>query len=305
MYNEAFKNQYIEDNTDYREGKKLLPMMFNTIEMYEERYEKDLCNFTLPEIQNYFNGLATSSIARCLNIRSQFIKYSQYCQERGLIKDNQIHWQEVDRQFLNKCINVGKLDLEHVTREELLKMLGKLPNPSDKFVILGIFEGICDHGYHDFHHMSMIQFNKTKDGIWLNLTRGALSVSQQLYDFALESSETFVRYTENSSDGRKVYNPNDSYVVKVKANAKEDTFYSWMRMISNMLTKVKKDMDAPYVTQSALTNSGRLDYIKQNLKEGEDVREYIVKNREQLEYRHGVIQNVSDLVEQYNNYYGN
>lgn len=305
MYNEEFKKQYIEDDTTNRCTAVQLPLMFRTIASDEERLGKDLCNFTITDIEDYYNGLGTSSMARCLNIRSQFIKYSQYCQLKGLIKDNQIHWLEVDRNFLLRCINTGKRKSEFVSRKQLLLDIQKFLNPVDQFIVLGLFEGICGYMYTDFRHISTLQFTKTNGGYWVSLADNerVLKVSDKLFEIAVESENEYRRYTENNIDGKLIYNQADPYIVKEKNNVTNKTMHNFMRVISNTLSALKKEYDLPYLTQAALTNSGRVNYIHENLREGESLFDYITQNASVLEQRYGKMQSVKEIMEHYHQLY--
>lgn len=305
LYNAELKNQYIADDTTNRSTQILLPLMFATITDDEKRLGKDLSNFTIADISEYFHGLATASIARCLNIKAQFVKYSQYCQQKGLITDNQIHWQEVDRDFLMQCINYGKYQRQLVTREELVQVTDSLLNPSDRFVVLGLFEGICGNFYSDFRNLHMYQFEPNPKGGYLLFVGGrTLEVSELLYEYAKESADTYVVYTKEGKE-KKVYAESDPYIIKQRSNSTSDSYNAFMRVISNKLSKLKKECEEPYFTQASLTNSGRIAYIHEHLNVGEDVEEYIKAHKAELIERFGYYQRLSELVEQYNELYHN
>lgn len=305
MYNEALKNQFIKDDCTNKNFDKFMARYFETAAKYEEEYNKDLCNFNIQEIENYFLGLSTSSIDRCQNIKAQFIKYCQYCQERNLIDDNQIHWQEVDSEFLRRTLNIGKLNEQLITRKKLLSDLNQLNNASDMFIILGIFEGLCGNLYKDFYHLDIKQFKKKSNKIILKLEDKELEVSDKLYELACESADTYERIP-NFIDAKKnnKLNPEDPWVLKRSINSRFDNINNHMHNLCKRIASIKKDFEFPYCTQAGLMNSGRLYYMyklsENNKIEPEQV---LKKNFDKITERYGRIQVKGTIIKQYKQLY--
>lgn len=307
MYNEEFKMQYLKDDSSNKNLNNFMPTIFEKIGKFEEEYNKDLCNFNIEEIENFFTSLSTSSINRCLNIRSQFIKYCIYCEERNMIDDHQIHWEEADRQFIINCINYGKRIEELVTRDDLLKTLNHLENGRDKFIPLAIFEGICGNRYRDFVSLTLDNFTVKKDKYIINVNGHKKEVSKQLYYYAEEAAESYVLYSERFPNGRKVFNDSDNRVVKISKCSKLDYQFeelAYLHKISNIISSIKNKTGKGFITQSALVNSGRLYYIYVNKPKDTDINSYISKNRKKLSDLFGRIQSIKAIAEQYNILYG-
>lgn len=305
MFNEALKRQFINDDATNRNFDKFMARYFETIAKYEEEYDKDLCNFNIQEIENYFVGLSTSSLERCQNIKAQFIKYCQYCQKRNLIDDNQIHWQEVDSAFLKRTLNIGKLNGQLVTRKQLLKDLDQLNNASDMFIILGIFEGLCGNMYKDFYHLDIKQFKKKSGKIILKLEDKELEVSEKLYELALESVDTYIRIP-NDINAKKVakLNPEDEWVIKRSINAQYDDEISNMHNICKRIAALKRDFEFPYYTQAGLINSGRLYYMYKLSDNNKIEPEHILKQYyDDITKCFGRIQVKGNVIEQYKQIY--
>lgn len=307
MYNEEFKKQFIADDANNKNFEKFMPTFFESIAKYEEEYNKDLCNFNIEEIRNYFTSLSTSSINRCMNIRSQFIKYSAYCEERNMVNDHQIHWEEADRQFVLNCINFGKVKSELVLRETLLRTINKFENARDKFLPLAIFEGVCGNMYSDFRELTMDDFLPNGEKYDLILPNRTIDVTKQLYYYAEESSESYVLYSERFQKGRAIFDTNDRRIIKRNKLASDtvaDPGMSFLHKISNMLSKIKVNTGEAFFSQSALVNSGRLYYIYTHKEPGQKPYDYISLYRDMLTDRFGRIQSISGVVEQYEMLYG-
>lgn len=307
MYNEEFKMQYLKDDSSNKSLLNFMPTLFENIGKFEEEYKKDLCNFNIEEIENFFTALSTSSINRCLNIRSQFIKYCVYCEARNMIDDHQIHWEEADRQFISNCINYGKRIEELVTRDDLLQALNHLANGRDKFIPLAIFEGICGNRYKDFKTLTLKDFIARKNKYIVNINGNKKEVSKQLYYYAEEAANSYVIYSERFPNGRKVFEEYDNRVVKMNKNSRLDYHYeelAYLHKISNILSSIKNKTGKGFITQSALVNSGRLYYIYINQPKDTDVYTYISQNRDKLTNLFGRIQSIEGIVEQFNILYG-
>lgn len=307
MFNEEFKMQYIKDDSSNKNFANFMPSLFETIAKYEEEYQKDLCCFNIEEIGCYFTGLSTSSVARCLNIRSQFIKYSVYCEERNMIDDHQIHWEEADKQFIINCINYGKQMEELVSRDEVLKTINGFPNPRDKFLPLAIFEGICGNRYRDFLNLTMRNFSEKNGKYTVRLENKTVEISKQLYYYAEEAAETFSLYSDGFPNGRKLFDENDKRIIKMSKRSFVDydnQEMAYLHKISNMLSSIKNRTEKSFMSQSALVNSGRLYYINIHKPSNEDTFNYVSQNRELLSDLFGRIQTVEGIVNQYNIVYG-
>lgn len=304
MYNEALKEQFIKEDTTNKNFDKFMARYFKTVEKYEDEYHKDLCNFNIQEIENYFVGLSTSSLIRCQNIKAQFIKYSQYCLERNMVADNQIHWQEVDSIFLKRVINIGKRMNQFVTRKELLEDINILNNSSEAFIILGIFEGMGGNKYSDFYHLETEQFFESKGKKYIKLENNELEISDVLYELAFESATSYVRIPHSYECSKVVKLMNEPYVIKRAINSTTDSLVTNLHNISLLLNRVKNDYDFHYCTLSALTNSGRLDYIhKLVLNDKKDVKTVVKNHISEIVERYGRIQNKSDIINDYNALY--
>lgn len=305
MYNEELKKQFIKDDVTNKNFDKFMTRYFKTIEKYEEEYHKDLSNFNIQEIENYFVGLSTASYERCQNIKSQFIKYSQYCQQRNMIEDNQIHWQEVDGDFLKRTINVGKLEGQYVTRERLLKDLNQFDNASDIFVVLGIFEGLCGNNYKDFYHLSIDQFKIKNDKVFVELKDKTLEVSYKLYEIGLESSKCYERIP-NVINSKKItkLNAEDPWIIKRAANSVTDTEAAHFHNFSLRLARLRRSYGLPYCNQMALINSGRLDFLHRIIgNEKKDVAKVLKENFDEITRIYGRIQVKGNLIEKYKELY--
>ena len=306
MYNEAFKRQFIKDDTTNKNFDKFMPRYFETIEKYEKEYGKDLCNFNVQEIENYFLGLSTASFERCQNIKAQFIKYSQYCLERNMVDDNQIHWQEIDGEYIKRILNQGKINGQLVTKEQLLMDLMRLDNASDMFIVLSIFEGICGNKYKDLHHLDIKQFYEKNGKYFVKLKDKNIEISQKLYDLAFESASCYLNYPITLGAKREVrLNKEDPWVLKRAANSTVDDENTNIHRISNRLAAIRNIYSLPYCTQSALMTSGRLhclyvwsDYGKR------DIEDVLNEHFEEITMLYGRIQVKSALIDKYKQLYG-
>ena len=142
MYNEERKRQYLNEKSETAVIAQNLVNAFNDAAQMEEKYGRDLCEWTSEEIMNFYRYLSTSSVQRLVQLNSSLVAYTNWCLMNGLVSDNQNHFSELKTETLIRCADVKKLLGTVITREQLLDEISVLPNYVDRFIFLGLFEGI-------------------------------------------------------------------------------------------------------------------------------------------------------------------
>ena len=145
-FNKEFKMQYLDEN-EYRNIniKTTVDLLFRRIANTERLLNKDLYDFSVEEILGFYKYLSTPSLESLMIMHNQYKLYSAYALNRGLIKDNQNHYAEIDNETLKSCVHAGLAKAKIITRSELLDILNSsyVENVSDKVIALSIFEGIA------------------------------------------------------------------------------------------------------------------------------------------------------------------
>lgn len=140
MYNEAVKKEFIssvESSSIISEG--YVQNVFNKVGFFEERFEKDCCNFNDNEIYECFLGLFHSSVDTLIVVKSMLSRYTNLCISKGLSIDNIDRYGLMRRFELEKCII--KKDI-YVSPHKLNEQLSKIQTGCDQFLWYGVYRGL-------------------------------------------------------------------------------------------------------------------------------------------------------------------
>lgn len=142
MYNEKRKQDYLDiKSADYTQSTNLRDMFVRS-EQREEKYGRDIAEWTSDEIISFYKYTSTYSIQSLVQAHNGLTDYTNWCILNGMVSDNQNHFSEIKTDILCTCVDSNRLKTMVVTRPQLLEALSKMVNATDKFIFLGLFEGI-------------------------------------------------------------------------------------------------------------------------------------------------------------------
>ena len=267
FYNPELKIQYIEEKSqEVIISSNYLECQFNKTCKMENELDKDLSNFTVYEIVEYYKMLNASSFDTLFVMNSQFSMYTQWCLQKSLVKDNQNHFLEMTLEHLKDCLNKALVDMKIVTREMILNWIDDLPNPKDQFVLLGLFEGLKGK---DFCELSKLRPENIKGDIATLCTGREIHLSNKLLkiisDCVIED-----KYYSISGNGTKVMPLLDKgFVIKDYPNARVDVSdFQAGRKIYNSITRILNYFDVgSFMTANSVFESGKIQMIKERAKE--------------------------------------
>ncbi len=295
FYNHEQKERYFsERENSYRKIRLVMRTFFNITKEYEEMLDKDCSNFTSNEILNMYSSCSTRSWEQLLNFNSQLKIYTAWCIKENLVQDCQNHYEEIDKNDMYNCLNLGLKENMVVTRKELEKTLQQMPNVSDQFLALAFFEGIGGVSYSDFYNLMPEQFK----GNTLELKNRKIKVSTMLAERARESAEEYQKYNMEGPL-RTGYRLEDPCVVKDSSNALTNTEFRNFKRIQRRIRTLETEYGKAF-GYVGLRNSGRIDMLKHLMKEdkSEDIRETYDKHKDEIENRYGRLQRVHRWIEE-------
>lgn len=263
MYNEDIKNRFIEEkNKTTILPDKVLERLFDKTEKFENEYSKDICNFTVFEIREFYKSLCVSSEASLTMTNSYLTMYTMWCLNENLVKDNQNHFAEFGLEEILNCLNKVKEKAKIVSRETIISWCNKLPNARDKYVLLGIFEGLKSK---NFKGIIDLRYEDVT-GNQLKLSDGrVINVSDDLIRY-IEMCKTETHYQGlNDVSGKVSALIDEGYVLKRFVNSKQRPTYD---LIWTQLKRILKFVEAYHgITIMDIQNSGKIDMIKRRSKE--------------------------------------
>ncbi len=209
MYNQELKERYRKEKESYTTvSTYYFSSLFKRTEPFEESLNKDISNFTTYEIINMYKTLAIMSLDTIATMNSNLSMYTQWCIQENLVNDYQNHFLEIDRDMMVSFVNKLAMDKKIVSRKQIIEWCQQLPNPSDSFCLLGLFEGIRGGGYlelafakiEDFHDNTFIAYNGREIKVSLTLIEYA-EQSNETLDYQ-SISKTMVKEVTLSENGR-------------------------------------------------------------------------------------------------------
>ena len=269
MFNEDRKRRYI----DLKEANVTLPYrslerLFTSTAVFEEKLNKDVCEWTTTEIMEYYKYLDAYSLSSLVVCNSNLSLYASWCLTEILIPDAQNHYLEIRPDMLSACINKEYLTRMIITRDELVNLIDQLPNYTDRYMFLAFFEGICGPEYCEM-------VNATEDDIDGNMihlcTGRSIEISDKLKDvahFAAAEQE----YQAYGLSGRILkYSDLDPPNLIFKTVARREikrTSGAVMQAAGRRFDKAKQLMGMPQrTTVKSIILSGKIHFIKQLMKE--------------------------------------
>lgn len=302
-YNKERKDGYIEETKEGKLNyKEQMETCFSNTEPKETELEKDVCDFSKEEYIDFLKSLSTSSYERLLVVVSQLNRYAHWCSERKLQNGNYFP-DELSTIELNDCC-LKKDNI--ITREQLLKEISILPNPSDQFVVLALFEGICGIGYNEFLELTMDDFEETENGYVVHLPTRDLTVTQKLYEIADLSSKEYknYRYAEGLTFDTREFK-HSKKIIKEQHQTFADSEKQKGIRIKNKLSRIEKYLGDPKIKKAALFESGRIHMIKELMKNEhiDDMFEILQKYEKEISERYGKVQSKQRWALRYAEYF--
>ena len=288
-YNEEFKIQYLNDSKFRNNNiEKTVGLLFRRIAPKEEMLGKDLYDFTVTEILGFYKYLFTPSLESLMIMNNQYKLYAAYALKRGMIKDNQNHYAEIDNKTLQTCVHTTLLTSKVISRADLLDILtsSDVQNVSDKVIALAIFEGISGKNMTELTHLEPTDINPQTKIVTLVSGR-KLVLSDKLIDWCLESANEYCFYNDAAEKQNKKYIETDTRVLKRLSNSTVDTNLSRHKTINRRLDYLISATNCNVFTIGALKESGRLEMIRILRENGKTLNEAL--GDKDMLYRYGDI----------------
>lgn len=265
-YNKDLKKRYIREkekrlsvSSDY------IDVQFRKTAEREHELDKDLSNWTLYEIVEFYKLLNVCTFESLLCLNSTLSQYTQFCLENNLVRDNQNHYLECKNEILTGCLNKAIIDKKIVDRNTVLKWTYELPNPKDQFILLGLFEFGKSKDFKD------IVYAREKDvnGYTLKLSDRTVKISPELYYIIKNCIEENVYHSISGKGVKEMPLIDYGYIVKSYPNQNisisdfqkgRNIYISCQRIFSYLGV-------GEWMSPNAIAESGKMYMIKQKAKE--------------------------------------
>lgn len=286
MYNEELKRRYIEEKTESSTlPSNYLECQFNKIGVYEKELNKDVHDFTVYEIIEYYKMLSVASLEVLAVLNSHLSLYTQWCLGQSIVKDNQNHYEEIELETMKRCLNKVLVEKKIVSREQVLAWTASLPNPKDQVVLLGLFEGMKGKDFCDFVNLKPSDINENQ----LVLNNRNIDVSDELLKYIEDSIRVETYYSCSGGETKTMPLVDRGYVIKYYPNTKENTSaFQKGRVIYNGVARSLSYVGVlDYMSANSIFESGKIHMIKERSKQlGISAKEYVYSEYiKEVEYR--------------------
>lgn len=258
MYNKERKQEYLRHMVeDLGRTSQSSSALFNKTEDYEKLFNKDLCDFTFPEIDKLLSVFSVSSINALRKNISVLRKYTDWCCSCNLSIDNINHYDEINMDIENLQKYLNKERSVCPSREQVLKDISKIRNCSDKFLILALFEGVRTEAPGELLRVKIDKLN----GNILTFENGEEKIlSEKLVALAKISSEE-TEYI--SATGTASALSMEGNIVNSRKNARNDSLEALNLRLTNRLIVLRKKLDIPYLTIPRLYTAGIVEQFRE------------------------------------------
>lgn len=277
MYNEDRKRRFITlKESDTSLSQYYLPSIFRKSESIEEKLGKDLCEWTITEIIDFYKYIDNNSFDSLSVINSNYTQYTTWCLKEGFVPDGQNHFLEITPQIILECINNSYFDKSIITRDELISNVDQLNNFTDRFMFYALFEGICGA---EFCEITEAKISDVEENIIHLCTGRDLKISSKLKDVIAETAmeTTYETFGENQrifpyrlEDSDKIF----KMVRNVSGSASGKTVSKRYARCADAIGISR------LITPKRLMLSGKFHYIKEVMrKEGLTIDEFLANDR--------------------------
>ena len=285
-YNKQVKEIFLSEIDLSKYPNRWWERLFEKTKSFEEKYGKDFCCFTTPEIIEIYKYLDIKSFESIMVININLIKYGDWALMNGLITDGQNHFSEIRNEVLRDCINEVGLNKSIISLEDLKNILPKIRNEQDRYIFYAVFEGIKGKNYCEIVQLKMDDLDqknctaKLVSGRTINVAKDFIYIASDA-----DKQREYVRSDENIIP----LIPGE-YIYKEKNNSRG---VNTPRSVQTAFLKVVESVGvSKYITASSVYNSGFIHYLNIRAKDNDmTVEELFESNNGEL---------VQDIVDKYN-----
>lgn len=282
-YNEEIKKNYLEYCAQHSETERYITTedrVFRQTFEYEKELEKDCCNFTISEIIIFMQRRFSTSLESLNVIVSILRSYTNWCVERNMVDDSQNHYNEVTHELMISCLNTCIVEDKIISRKDLLHQIRDsiIMNPSDKALMLALFEGICGTNMDDLVTLNCDNICEVKDKTDSSKKKKYIVSLNSGKEF--EISEELVKYCRESQD-EYYYTMANGYVAPLlktdrgvfKNIDRTDANSISRKTLYNKMVRIKDKLGLTYLTTNSLRESGRIEMVRDMVNKGVSIND--------------------------------
>lgn len=284
VFNQEIKERFLNEIDISQYPNRWWERVFEKSSMFEEKYNKDLLEFTAAEITEFYKFI-DGSLETLIVMNLNLIKYGDWGLNNNMIMDGQNHFSEFDNELLNRCVSQISLRKSIISLDDLRSLSNQFPNAQDKFLFWALFEGIKGKEYSDLTSLRMEDLNENActatlaSGKIVNVMREFINICYQA-----DKEEEYKSF-DGTSHPKKCIDMGfiwkDKQIVTVH---KDKSIYNTIvRNIANLgLSK--------FLSGNSIFQSGMIYYLNQRALENDTTVKKLFEHPEDIQ----------DILEKYN-----
>lgn len=225
MYNEGVKNAFIEKaKAENNTGVLKQKYIFNKTERFEEKLQKDIALFNKNELSDMYKNLDLS-LSSFYVMHSFLRKYAKFYSGNFYVLCPILEMSHEEIRNIYNQKEKKPIEKNVFPVRDFFKKIDDLKNPSDKFLMYGLFQGIRGISNCELAFSTMEDCNTESREIWLagfdndvvNPKMRLYRADKKLFDYALDASKTYnyITYDEEEQVIPLVSNK----IIKVKTES--------------------------------------------------------------------------------------
>lgn len=303
MYNSEIKERYLEEKK-FESHDNSMNTRVQFIRCAEKEFElgKDVSNWTLYEIKEYYKLMNVSSNYTLKNINSRFSMYTQFCLSNNLVVDNQNHYLEFDDDMIMDCLNKSLINKRILDKETVYRLIDELPNARDQFILLSYFEFGRSKDNVDVVNARP----EDVDGNTLKLPTREVEISDKMIAVINDCMEEEKYFSITGKEKKSVLLEDNGYIVKNYPNQKSNSAFQRGRNVYMACKRAFEYLGVPWLNANAFMESGKICMVKKRSEElGVSPKEYIYSDHKlELENQYDFKLVPSTFYRKYKDYLG-
>lgn len=278
MFNRDAKERFIKEYLATREiAPTAVENVFNSVSRLEELYNKDVCNFTRPEIIDFYQSLNAKSKERLSMTNSILKEYKTWCIENGFCYDATPYFDTFTIDDFKNYISKNILENKYIGEKTLKSYLDEIINPQDQLLLVLLYNGIKGKQLCEVINLHVNQIK----GNELHLCTGrVVKVDDSVIDLIRETDNTYIYYSYG--DNPRQWELVGDKVFKNTKSVRSDSMASIYHRFTTKMVNLQKMFDNPELTINRVAISGMLNALKKEAdKHNITVRELILSKKAQ------------------------
>ena len=219
VYNKQNKEWFLSTIDLSKYPSRWWERVFEKTYLFEKSKDKDLYNFTVPEILEFYKYLDVPTLTPLVVYNTNLVKYAQWALNENLVTDNQNHFNNIDNEILLTCVNILKINQSIILYDDFMNIINtRIANEQDRYIFMCMFEGIQGKDFEEIVNLKMTDIDEKNNTVRLCTGREMCVLKEfPLIARAADAQTTYLGLTDKEREIKLIPN---STIYKEKSNSR-------------------------------------------------------------------------------------